>query len=464
MRRAQSVPLSPLDGRYADAADELRPIFSEDALINERCNVELVWLAVLASQPPLAERFGQFPLRVRRAFAQRSQTQVAEEVRAIERRTRHDVKAAELWLAQLLTEQRCGRLVPLLHFGLTSWDVNNLAYGLMLSKARCRVLVPAADRLIDCLTDMAHSMARYPLLGRTHSQPATPTTMGKEMAVYAHRLQRQRSKLAAHVFDGKCNGAVGSYSAMHFALPDINWPRVARDMVTSLGLRFASHTTQIEPYDGMVEFFDVLVRANRILLDLAQDASAYAGAGHFCLQSDSSEVGSSTMPHKINPIDFENGEGNLALANALLGVFADRLQQSRLQRDLSDSTILRNMGTAFGHTMVAWKAILRGLEHSVGNSESMARELDANWQVLAEAVQTVLRAMGRSDAYDLVKRATRKQGAMDGDAYRKLVTKLVPAGPECERLLELTPAGYTGLARKLARVRPKRGRGSFSSV
>ncbi len=464
MKRGENVPLSPLDGRYAAETDELRPVFSEDALIEERCSVEFAWLEILLRQQQLAKQFGGLPLSLKRAYARYSQQKIADEVRAIEKRTRHDVKAVELWLAKLLTEQGCGRLVPLLHFGLTSWDVNNLAYGRMLSKARHRVLLPAADRLLDQLAGMAQSLARYPLLGRTHAQPATPTTMGKEMAVYAHRLGRQRNKLAEHVFDGKCNGAVGSYSAMQFALPSLNWRQISKDFVGIMGLRFVSHTTQIEPYDGLVEFFDVTARANRILLDLAQDASAYAGAGHFRFRPGASEVGSSTMPHKINPIDFENGEGNLALANALLGVFADRLQQSRLQRDLSDSTILRNIGTACGHTLVAWKAILRGLEHTACDADSMARELDANWQVLAEAVQTVLRAKGRSDAYDLLKRATRKQGAMDGAAYRKLVTKLVPGGPERERLLALTPADYTGLARKLALVRPKRRRDSFGSV
>ncbi len=458
MKRGENVPLSPLDGRYAADTDELRQIFSEDALIEERCSVEFAWLELLLRQPQLAEQFGELPITLQRAYARCSQQRKADEVRAIERRTKHDVKAVELWLAKFLTEHECGRLVPLVHFGLTSWDVNNLAYGRMLSKARCRVLVPAADRLIDCLTDMAHGMARNPLLGRTHSQPATPTTMGKEMAVYAHRLARQRNKLAEHVFDGKCNGAVGNYNAMQFALPGIDWRKISKNFIDILGLRFASHTTQIEPYDGMVEFFDALARANRILLDLAQDASAYAGAGHFRIIAGSLEVGSSTMPHKINPIDFENGEGNLALANALLSAFADRLQQSRLQRDLSDSTILRNIGTAFGHALVAWKAILRGLEKVEFDPESMLDELDANWQVLGEAVQTVMRASGRSDAYSLLKRETRNRGALNREAYRKLVTKLVPAGRDRERLLELTPADYTGLAEKLARLRPKRSK------
>ena len=446
------APLSPLDGRYAAAADEVRGLLSEEALIGQRCRVEIEWLRTLLALEPVRRKFGRIPAAALAAIERLPAERVAREVRAIEKKTRHDVKAAEVWLAGRLRAAGQQQAVPLIHFGLTSWDVNNLAYALMLGEARDRALAVIADRLLGRLDGLATRFADAPLLGRTHAQPASPTTMGKEMAVFAHRLRRQRDAIAGHVFDGKCNGAVGNYNALVAAWPRINWPQVTRRMIEKMGLRFASHTTQIEPYDGMVEFFDALARANRVLRDLAQDASVYIGAGHLRLPARPGEVGSSTMPHKINPIDFENGEGNIAVANALLAMFAEQLQQSRLQRDLSDSTILRNIGAAIGHTVVAWTSIERGLECVDCDRENMAAELDANWQVLAEAAQTVLRRMGNPDAYEIFRRATRKAGRCDRAAYRELIEKTFPPGsPEQKQLLRLSPERYTGLAARLAR-------------
>ena len=451
MKKASVASLSPLDGRYAQAAGSVRDLLCEEALIVQRCRVEIEWLRTLLAQEPIGSKFGRVPTAKLAAIERLPAATIAKDVRRIEKRTRHDVKAVEVWLAGQLKSAGQQRLVPLLHFGLTSWDVNNLAYALMLSQARDQALVVIADRLVGILDQLAEKFATAALLGRTHAQPASPTTMGKEMAVFAHRLKRQRDAIAGHVFDGKCNGAVGNYNALVAAWPRLNWPLITRKMIEGIGLRFASHTTQIEPYDGMVEFFDAVSRANRVLRDLAQDASVYIGAGHLRLPARPREVGSSTMPHKINPIDFENGEGNIAVANALLTMFAEQLQQSRLQRDLSDSTILRNIGTAFGHTVVAWTSIERGLQSLDCDRENMAAELDANWQVLAEAAQTVLRRMGNADAYEIFRKATRSAGRLDHAAYCKLIREVFPNGsPEQKMLLALTPEKYIGLAARLA--------------
>lgn len=419
----------------------------------QRCKVEVAWLRTLTAIPRLGvpEMPDMAGVTAKLAgLTDLPSAEIAAQVSEVERQTRHDVKAAETWLAARLRARGLGALASFLHFGCTSWDINNLAYALMLLEARREVMLPALDNLAGQLRALASRHADDAMLGRTHGQPAAPTTLGKEFAVYAVRLRRQREQIAAHVFDGKLNGAVGNYSALCAAHPQIDWQSVARRFVEGFGLRFATHTTQIEPYDGMVEFFDTIARANRILCDLAQDASLYVGSGILRMRAIAGETGSSTMPHKVNPIDFENAEGNLAVANALLGMLADKLQISRLQRDLSDSTVLRNIGCALGHSLVAWESLLRGLELIDADTDLMRSELRANWQVLGEAVQTVMRSLGDADAYEKVRLATRGYGAMDENKYRAMVEKLVPAGAQRELLLRLTPESYCGIAQRLA--------------
>lgn len=442
--------ISPLDGRYAAVTQPLAVLFSEAALVGERWRVEHAWLHCLIEQPACGiELDGQ----QRAAFAELAEPDSASlvaDVSAREKITQHDVKALELSLGQQLEDNGLGLLRPWTHFACTSWDINNLAYANLLSKARDTVLVPSFRQLQQRLVTLATDNAAVAMLARTHSQPASPTTLGKEFAVFATRLERQLTLLEQHVFDGKCNGAVGNYNAHVIALPAVDWLAVTRKFVEGFGLRFAPVTTQIEPYDGMVEFFDVVVRSNRILQDLAQDLSLYTGMDYLRLAVLEDEVGSSTMPHKVNPIAFENAEGNLAMANALLGSFAHELQISRLQRDLSDSTVLRNIGVALGHTLVAWQALVAGLERVSSNPHALAADLDANWQVLAEAIQTVLRAQGEAQAYERLKEATRGQGQLDSAGYQALVKQLVADGDARERLLALTPASYLGLAVQLA--------------
>lgn len=444
--------LSPLDGRYAEITQPITGIFCESSLVLHRYRVEFSWLQALVNLPATELRLDTRQAAALAELAEPEPDALMAEVFQLELSTRHDVKAVEMCLAARLCKAGLDCMVPWVHFGCTSWDINNIAYALMLQAAQCDVLVPSLANLQARLVDLAQTHATVPMLGRTHGQPASPTTLGKELRVFANRLERQLSLLQAHVFDGKFNGAVGNYNAMVTALPTVDWPAVTQAHVTGFGLRFATVTTQVEPYDGMVEFFDVVTRLNRILQDLAQDLSLYAGMGHLQLATTKGEVGSSTMPHKVNPIAFENAEGNLAIANALLGAFGQELQVSRLQRDLSDSTVLRNIGVALGHSLIAWQALHQGLAGITSNTAALAAELDANWQVLAEAVQTVLRRSGDPQAYDKLKVATRGNGKMDKQDYQALVKKLLPPGKERERLLALAPATYLGLAPSLASV------------
>lgn len=376
---------------------------------------------------------------------------IAAAVKELERATNHDMKAVELHLADRLRETGHPDLVPFVHLGCTSWDINNIAYALMMRRANEKVIVPELGLVQQRLEELAMDHAEDAMLGRTHGQPASPTTMGKEMRVFAVRLRRQVDTLREHAFEAKLNGAVGNLSAHVAASKDVDWLAVSRRFVEGMGLGWASHTTQTGPYDSMVEYFDALARANRVLLDLAADVSSYLALGNMRLEPVESEVGSSTMPHKTNPIDFENAEGNLSVANSLLRTFAERLQVSRMQRDLSDSTVVRNVGVALGHVHVALSSLLKGLGRLQADREAMLGDLDRNWQVLAEAVQTALRAGGDPEAYDKLKAATRGKGALDGKGYMDLVKKLVPKGEARSALLRLTPAGYVGEAVRLAR-------------
>ncbi len=450
---SQLSALSPLDGRYAGSVDSLRPYFSEHALIRYRVRVELAWLAALAAEPAIAE-LKPFPgssaaalRKLVTGFSERD----GERIKAIEARTNHDVKAIEYWLKERLGRDRAVRgALEFVHFAATSEDINNLAYALMLGEARERVMLPQLDAVIAALRAMARRHARLPMLARTHGQPASPTTLGKELANFVHRLRRARSRIAGVALSGKMNGAVGNYHAHTVAYPRFDWERFCRRFVESLGLEFNPYTTQIEPHDALAELLDAYARANSVLLDLDRDLWGYVSLGYFRQRAKRGEVGSSTMPHKVNPIDFENSEGNLGVANALLRHLAEKLPVSRWQRDLSDSTALRNAGAALGHSLLAWTACLRGLGKLGPDARRMAADLEDNWEVLAEAVQQVMRRHGLAGAYEQLKAATR--GRRPGRReLAALVRGLALPAEAKRRLLALTPATYTGLAAQLAK-------------
>ena len=443
--------LGPLDGRYAELTAPLAQLFCERALITRRYRIEVAWLQALIAIDNFGPTASEAILAGLDRLANKVPADLALRVKESENKTRHDVKAVELQLIADLHELGLTTLVPWVHFACTSWDINNLAYALMVQEARTHILEPALTDLRSRLDKLAVANAELAMLGRTHGQPASPTTLGKELRVFEQRLSRQLKQITNHTFDGKFNGAVGNYNAHRIAAPDINWQAVTCSFVTALGLQHTAITTQIEPYDGMVDFFDKITRTNRILLDLAQDLSLYTGYGYLCLATKDEEVGSSTMPHKVNPIDFENAEGNLLLANALLQALGQNLQISRMQRDLSDSTVVRNIGVALGHASIAWHSLARGLANIEGNATIMAADLQANWQVLAEAVQTVLRTCGSEDAYDRLKEATRGKQSLTEDDYLTLVKQVVPAGTERDILLALRPETYLGDAVTLAR-------------
>ena len=443
--------LGPLDGRYRRIAEPLAGIFSEQSLIHHRYLVEIDWLAELHSLLGAEMALDKEQLSTILSLRDADASEIASSVKAIEERTRHDVKAVELHIAERLEEAGLAQIVPLVHLGCTSWDINNISYALMLRKANEEVVVPGLRALQERLEELAVAYAQHAMLGHTHGQPASPTTLGKELRVFAVRLERQVDMLQGHVFQAKLNGAVGNLSAHMAASTEIDWMSATCEFVEGLGLGWASHTTQVGPYDSMVEYFDTLARANRVLLDLASDASSYMSLGYLRLQTHEGEVGSSTMPHKVNPIDFENAEGNLEMANALLRLFAERLQVSRLQRDLSDSTIARNFGVALGHVQVAATSLHKGLAELNADRDAMLADLDRNWQVLAEAVQTKLRVSGDPQAYEKLKQATRGLGKIDERGYRDLVEKIVPKGKARDALLALRPEDCVGESVRLAR-------------
>ena len=388
------VALSPLDGRYQAQADPLRAHFSEAALIRGRVRVELAWLAALAAEPAIAEvpAFDAATLAAIDAALDSFSTADAARVKAIERTTNHDVKAVEYWLKErFVGVPAVARVAEFVHFACTSEDINNLSYALMLRDARDQVLLARLDTLIGRLRTLAHTNAAVPMMARTHGQPATPTTLGKEIANFVHRLAEQRTRFAAVAIAGKINGAVGNFNAHLAAYPQVDWPALGRRFVESLGLTWNPYTTQIEPHDWMAEYFDALARLNTVLIALCRDMWGYISIGYFRQRAVAGEVGSSTMPHKVNPIDFENAEGNLGLANALLRFLSDKLPVSRWQRDLTDSTVLRNVGVAVSHALIAWRSIERGLERVEVDARRLAEDLDANWELLAEPIQTVMR-------------------------------------------------------------------------
>jgi adenylosuccinate lyase len=445
--------LSPLDGRYERSADPLRAYFSEAALIRYRVLIELEWLKALAAERRIRElkpfsRATRLALeRLVAGFAEKDATHIKN----IEAETNHDVKSIEYWLkGRLARNAEVQRSLEFIHFACTSEDINNLAYALMLSQSRDRVLLPRLDQLIVALRALARRHAARPMLSRTHGQPASPSTLGKEMANFAHRLVRARAAIERVALLGKMNGAVGNYNAHAAAYPGFPWEAFCRRFVERLGLQFNPYTTQIEPHDSYAELFDAYARANTVLLDLDRDLWGYVSLGYFRQKPKRGEVGSSTMPHKVNPIDFENSEGNVGIANALLRHLADKLPVSRGQRDLSDSTALRNAGVALGHTLLAYGACLRGLGKLEADASRMAADLEANWEVLAEPVQQVMRKHGVADAYEKLKALTRGK-RLDRRQLAAFVRALpIPAAAK-KRLLALTPAAYTGLAAELAR-------------
>ena len=445
--------LSPLDGRYAGKVDALRPIFSEFGLIKARVKVEVEWLLALAAEPGIPELppFSATAAARLRALAEGFSVEHAARVKAIEATTNHDVKAVEHFIKeQLKDDAELGPALEFVHFACTSEDINNLSYALMLSQARQDVLLPKLDALIQKLRAMAHEHAALPMLSRTHGQTASPTTVGKELANVVARLQRQGEVLAGLPMPGKINGAVGNYNAHVASYPDVDWQAFSRRFVESLDLDWQPYTTQIEPHDGVAELSDVCKRIDTIAVDLCRDIWGYISQGYFKQAVKAGEVGSSTMPHKVNPIDFENAEGNFGIASALFEHFAIKLPVSRWQRDLTDSTVLRALGTAFGHMLIGFDALQRGLDKLSVNPERLAADLDASWEVLAEAVQTVMRRHGLPNPYEQLKALTRGHG-ITAESMRAFVEALELPAADKQRLLAMTPDSYTGLAEQLAK-------------
>ncbi len=447
------LALSPLDGRYASKCDALRPIFSEFGLIKARIKVEIEWLIALSNESGIEELkpFSSDAIKKLRDFAANFSIDDAARVKEIERTTNHDVKAVEYCIKEKLKDDtELGPALEFVHFACTSEDINNLSYSLMLSEARAIVMQPSLQNLCAKLRDMAHRYAGLAILSRTHGQTASPSTVGKEIANVLARLERQTKQLNEVELLGKINGAVGNYNAHIVAYPNVDWPGFAKNFIESLGLVFNPYTTQIEPHDCIAEIADVQRRINTIGIDLCRDVWGYISLGYFKQAVKAGEVGSSTMPHKVNPIDFENAEGNFGLANGLLSHFSEKLPISRWQRDLTDSTVLRALGTAFGHSLIAIDSLQRGLNKLSTNPEKLAADLDAAWEVLAEPVQTVMRRYGLPNPYEQLKALTRGHG-INEVAMREFINSLDLPSDAKARLIALTPASYVGLAEKLAK-------------
>jgi len=444
--------LSPLDGRYAARLDSLRPYLSEFALLRYRVVVEAAWLRALASAglpelPPLAATVAGALDAMVDGFGQADALRIKE----IEKTTNHDVKAVEYFMKEkMAASDGFAQAAEFIHFACTSEDINNLAYGLMLDAARKDVLLPALDAALNGLRTLAHAEAATPMLARTHGQPATPTTLGKEAANVAMRLARASAGFRRVALTGKLNGATGNYNAHSIAYPQVDWEALARSVVERMGLEFNTHTIQIEPHDALAEYFDALARINTILIDWCRDVWGYISVGYFRQRTREGEVGSSTMPHKVNPIDFENAEGNLGLANALLRHLSEKLPISRWQRDLTDSTVLRNVGVALGHSLLALDSLARGMGKLEVNQARLAFDLEANWEVLAEAVQTVMRRYGVENPYEKLKSLTRGKG-ITREALQVFIADLDIPPDAKAALLQLTPATYLGRAADLAR-------------
>ncbi|MCX7112643.1 MAG: adenylosuccinate lyase [Proteobacteria bacterium] len=445
--------LSPVDGRYAGKVDSLRPLLSEYGLIRFRVLVEIRWLQALSLEPAIVEvpPFSEAAnARLEKLLTHFSLAD-AERVKEIEKTTNHDVKAVEYFLKEAIADvEELNNVSEFVHFACTSEDINNLSYALMLKQARDEVLLPAMDKLIYRLCEQANEYSTQPMLSRTHGQPATPTTLGKEFANVAVRLRRQCEFVGKVELMGKINGAVGNYNAHAVAYPEVDWPLFARNFVEALGLKFNPHTIQIEPHDYIAEFFHGLARFNTVLLDFNRDAWGYISLGYFIQKTVAGEVGSSTMPHKVNPIDFENSEGNLGLANALFAHLAEKLPISRWQRDLTDSTVLRNIGVGIAHTLISVQSCLKGLSKLELNPAMLEADLDANWEVLAEPIQTVMRRYGVGQPYEKLKELTRGRRIGPEDMRRFVTTLEIPEDAK-QRLLALTPRDYIGYAESLAK-------------
>lgn len=446
--------ISPLDGRYHGQINPLRTYYSEFGLIYYRVLIEIEWLKALSLDVgiPEIEPFSTATLAYfDQLIAQFSEAD-AEKIKIIEKRTNHDVKAIEYWLREKLSgNPETSSKLEFIHFACTSEDINNLSHALMLLNGRNEVMLPTLDSLINCLRDLAHQLADLPMLCRTHGQTATPSTLGKEMANVVHRLQRARTRLASVEILGKINGAVGNYNSHVASYPEVDWESFAQRFVMARGITFNPYTIQIEPHDYMAELFDAYARTNSILIDLNRDLWGYISLGYFKQKVVAGEVGSSTMPHKINPIDFENSEGNLGLANALLRHLSEKLPISRWQRDLTDSTTLRNMGVVLGYTLLAYESCLKGLNKLEANPQRMTEDLNNNWEVLAEPIQTVMRRYSIDNAYDKLKKLTRGKGGINRDSLHAFIHTLNIPEAEKQRLYVLTPATYTGKASELAR-------------
>jgi adenylosuccinate lyase len=446
--------LSPLDGRYQSKLDALRPYFSEYALIKHRAWVEIEWLKALSNAPKINEiaPFSAETIKeLDAAIANFSEADAAQ-VKAIEARTNHDVKALEYWLKEKFDgNPEIKKASEFIHFACTSEDINNLSHGLMLKNATQTVMLPFLSNLITRLAELSHQLADQPMLSRTHGQTASPTTMGKELANVVYRLQRQEKQLKNNEFLGKINGAVGNFNAHLSAYPNVDWEAFAKKFVESLGLVYNPMTIQIEPHDYMAELYDTLARINTILIDLNRDIWGYISVGYFKQKVKAGEIGSSTMPHKVNPIDFENSEGNLGMANAILRHMAEKLPISRWQRDLTDSTVLRNMGVGFGYSLLAYDACLRGLNKLEINAAKLAEDLNNSWEVLAEPIQTVMRRYGIENPYEQLKELTRGKGGINKESLHVFIQTLnIPADAK-KALLEMTPASYTGKAAELTK-------------
>lgn len=448
MELSALTALSPVDGRYAGKTADLRPWFSEYGLIYHRVKVEIRWLQALAAH----EQISEVPAlsAEANAFLEDILTRFTEDdamrVKAIERTTNHDVKAVEYYLKEKIAEQaELNAVSEFIHFACTSEDINNLSYALMLKGGVEHVIMPQMQAVTDAIRTLAHEYADIPLLSRTHGQPASPTTMGKEMANVAYRLQRQHIQLERCEYLGKINGAVGNYNAHLSAYPEIDWQDFAQQFIGELGLDWNPYTIQIEPHDYIAEIYNVTARFNTILIDFCRDVWSYISLGHFKQKVIAGEVGSSTMPHKVNPIDFENAEGNLGIANAIMSHLGQKLPISRWQRDLTDSTVLRTLGVGFGHSMIAYQSALKGMSKLEVNAENMAQDLEANWEVLAEPIQTVMRRYGVEQPYEKLKALTRGQ-RITPERLRQFIAELEIPDEAKVLLTDMTPATYIGNA------------------
>ncbi|NKF23088.1 adenylosuccinate lyase [Solimonas marina] len=440
--------ISPIDGRYAEKTVRLRAIFSEYGLMRYRILAEIRWLEALAARAdiPEVDALSESSRDKLEKIASGFNLTEAQRVKAIEDTTNHDVKAVEYYLKEKINSHpELSGIKEFIHFACTSEDVNNLSHAMMLKEAREAVLLPMIDQVITAIGQLAQTYAEQPMLSRTHGQPASPTTLGKEMAVFAQRMRRQREQFAAVPLLGKMNGAVGNWNAHLAAYPDVDWPAVTQAFIADLGIEQSPATTQIEPHDYIAEYFHALSRFNTILIDFCRDVWSYISVGYFKQRTVAGEVGSSTMPHKVNPIDFENAEGNLGIANALLQHLAEKLPISRWQRDLTDSTVLRNLGVGAAHSLIAYQSALKGIGKLEADAWKMGQDLDQNWEVLGEAIQTVMRRYGLPEPYEQLKRLTRGQ-KVGREAIRDFVSGLDLPDAEKQRLLDMTPGSYTGNA------------------